>query len=56
MFIYTENDTEFDKRIKNNNLEYKTHQKYTNSFQRNPKKNEMYQKSQKIQKIYIRSP
>ena len=32
MFIYTENDTESDKRIKNNNFEYKTHQQYTNTF------------------------
>ena len=32
MFIYTENDTESDTRIKNNNLQYKTHQQYTNTF------------------------
>ena len=32
MFIYTENDTQSDKRIKNNKLYYKAHQKYKNSF------------------------
>ena len=30
MFIYTENDTEYDKHLKNNNL---THQTYKNTFQ-----------------------
>ena len=32
MLIYTENETESDKRIKNNHLSYKTHQQYTNTF------------------------
>ena len=32
MFIYTENDTGYDKHINNNNLWYKTHQQYTNTF------------------------
>ena len=32
MFIYTENDTESDKRIQNNSFKYKTHQQYKNTF------------------------
>ena len=35
MLIYAENDTESDKRIKTNNLEYKTHPKYKNKFPTN---------------------
>ena len=33
LFIYTENDTKSDKRIKNNNLYYKARQKYQNTFE-----------------------
>ena len=36
MFLYTENDTESDKHSKNNNLQYKTHQQYKNTFPKNP--------------------
>ena len=32
MFIYKENDIDSDKRIKNNSVEYKTHQKYKDCF------------------------
>ena len=34
MFIYTENDTEFDTPIKIFFLYYKTHQQYTSTFQK----------------------
>ena len=33
MIIYTENDTESDKRIKNNNLKNKIHQQCQNAFE-----------------------
>ena len=32
IFIYTEHDNESDKRIKNTNVSYKTHQQYTTTF------------------------
>ena len=38
MFIYTVNDTESDKRIKNKKLKYKIHQKYKNTFQKRKRK------------------
>ena len=33
MFLYTQNDTEYDKRIQNNTLKYKTHPKCQNTFE-----------------------
>ena len=36
MFTYTENDTESDTRIKNNNVLYKTDHKYKKVFPNNP--------------------
>ena len=33
MFLYTENDTESDTRIQDNNVYYKTHPKYNNTLQ-----------------------
>ena len=49
MFIYTEKDTECDKRIWNINLWYKTHQKYKNTFL----KIQLFEKSQKEIIYYI---
>ena len=39
MLMYTENDTESDKRIKNNNFIYKRHQTYKNTFPKKRKSN-----------------
>ena len=54
MIIYTEKYTESDKRIRNNNLLYKIHHKYQNTFQRIPffrNKSKQIEQFQNIKKL-----
>ena len=55
MFPYTEKYNEYDKRIKNNHFQYKTHQQHQNTFRKSKyfKELDIFKKSDKENEYFV---